>query len=208
MLRKLICAASRSAEPSSLRGNATLSEHRLRRASTPATPSANPLGAQPLKRNYCATLFSLNQKKRNPFLRSRTVRALEKTIEHPSSMRRHSQSISFSDERPQIADQVRDSRTAWDLVSQPYLRLACLFLFPSRRARGVKLFRCLFSAVVCDLLPSTFCMNPSCILAPPATCGRFLRQQKSSVPPQGRSPQFFCVTPRPLLADRRHRPRG
>jgi hypothetical protein len=72
----------------------------------------------------------------------------------------------------------------------------------------VKLFRCLFSAVVSDHLPSVVCINPSCILAPPAICGRFLRQQKSSVPPQGRSPQFFCVTPRPLLADRRHRPRG
>jgi hypothetical protein len=51
-------------------------------------------------------------------------------------MRQHFHSISFSDERPQTADQVRDSRIALALVSQPYLTLACLSFFRPE-GRGV-----------------------------------------------------------------------
>jgi hypothetical protein len=58
------------------------------------------------------------------------------TIEHPSSMRRHSQSISFSDERPQIADQVRDSRTALDLCRSRISGLP-VFSFSRPEGRGV-----------------------------------------------------------------------
>jgi len=52
------------------------------------------------------------------------------TVTFPS-MRQHFHAISLSNERPQTADQVRDSRIALALVSQPYLTLACPFLFPS-----------------------------------------------------------------------------
>jgi hypothetical protein len=58
---------------------------------------------------------------------------------------------------------------------------------------------------------SYFSPDSSCITLraslPPAIRGRLSRQQEESVPPEGR-PQFSCVTPRPLLACRRHRPRG
>ena len=46
-----------------------------------------------------------------------------------SSMRQHFDSISLSNEPPQSADQVRDSRISLVLVSQSYLTLAGLFLF-------------------------------------------------------------------------------
>jgi hypothetical protein len=125
---------------------------------------------------------------------------------HSCAYRRASFRSAVSPARPLPADQKRAFCSC--VPTAPDAWPQCPAARPSRTARGVKLFRCLFSAVVSDHLPSVVCINPSCILAPPAICGRFLRQQKSSVPPQGRSPQFFCVTPRPLLADRRHRPRG
>ena len=116
---------------------------------------------------------------------------------HSCAYRRASFRSAVSPARPLPADQKRafcscvlTAPDAWP--NYPAAR-------PSRRARGVKLFRCLFSAVVSDLLPSVVCINPSCILAPPAICGRSLRQQKSSVPPWRTVPPIFLCDAAPAF---------